>query len=118
MAATTFATQRSTADSAVAVSSNVMQSLPALFSSFSKQPLVASMPPSNLALTLSVQPPALGSAVLPGVSESAWHLSNPAAFLDMHFVLPARHFFCWADAGPAHTRISPTTSAVSALFET
>jgi hypothetical protein len=62
-------TQLSTVASAVEVSSKVMQSFGFLFSSFSKQPLVGSAPPSNLATTLSSHPKALGSFDLPGVSD-------------------------------------------------
>src|SRR6185503_5530486 len=113
MSATTCATQASTALSPGPVSSKVMQSFPGLLSSFSKQPLDGSIPPSNLATTLSTQPAALGSATLPGVSDAAWHLSNPAPFFDMHFVFPARHFACWADAGAPHTSSSAITSAVT-----
>jgi len=51
MAPTNDATQLSTAVSADPVSSKVMQSFGFLFSSFSKQPLAGSTPPSNLAMT-------------------------------------------------------------------
>src|SRR5262245_27779205 len=111
MAATNAATQLSTASSAAAVSSCVMQSFPALFSSFSKHPLVGSRPPSNLPTTFALQ--ALVSVGLPGVSAVCSHLSNPPAFLDMHFVLPARHFACCAEAAPPHESITAITSAVS-----
>src|SRR5262245_28421697 len=110
MAPTIDATHASTAFSPAVVSSWVMQSLPFLFSSFSKQPFVASIPPSNLSSTLVTQ---VGSATLPGVSAVCSHLSNPAAFLDMHFVLPARHFACWAEAKPPHVSIRAITSAVT-----
>jgi hypothetical protein len=52
------------------VSLNVRQSFGLLFSSFSKQPFVGSMPPSNLVMTFVTQSFAFGSAILPGVSES------------------------------------------------
>src|SRR6185503_15714932 len=102
----------STAVSAEPVLSKVMQSFPALFSSFSKQPLAGSAPPSNLSWTLVTHPPALGSVGLPGVSANPSHLSNPAAFLDMHLVLLAMHFACCADPGAAQTNTSPITSTV------
>jgi hypothetical protein len=70
MVDTNAATQLSTTASADPVSLKLMQSFGFLFSSFSKQPLVGSTPPSNFATTLSMHPPALGSGVLPGVSES------------------------------------------------
>jgi len=88
------ATQLSTAFSAVDVSSKVMQSLPLLFSSFSKQPFVGSTPPSNLPMTFVWQPFALGSAGLLGVSANCSHLMRPVPFFDMHLVLPAKHFVC------------------------
>src|SRR5262245_23507177 len=112
MAATSAATQLSTTVSAAAVSSNVRQSFGFFASSFSKQPLAGVLPPSNLAWTLVTQSLAFGSAGLPGVSARASHLSNPAAFLAMQPVLPARHLACWADAGAAGTSSSIVTSAV------
>lgn len=98
MAATNAATQLSIAASADAVSFKVMQSFGTLFSSFSKHPFVGSTPPSNLATTLSRQPPALGSGTLPGVSASCSHLISPVPFLDEHLFFPAKHFACWANA--------------------
>ena len=113
MAATSVATQASTAASAVTVSSNVRQSFGFFASSFAKQPLVASRPPSNFALTLVMHPSAFGSAGLPGVSARASHLSNPVAFFAMQLVLPARHFACWADAGASGTSTSVIASVVT-----
>src|SRR5262245_13087907 len=112
MAATSAATQASTAVSAATVSPTVGQSFGTLLLSFSKQPLAGLSPPSNFAWTLVTQSLALGSAGLPGVSARASHLSNPAAFLAMQPVLPARHLACWADAGAAGTSSSIVTSAV------
>src|SRR5262245_53409198 len=113
MAATSDATQASTALSAAAVSSTVRQSFGLLLSSLSKQPFVGSLPPSNLVRVLVTQSLALGSASLPGISASASHLSNPAAFLAMQAVLPARHLACWADAGSAAKSSSAIPSAVT-----
>src|SRR5262249_60631196 len=110
MAPTMAVTQASTAVSAATVSSRVMQSLSFLFSSFSKQPLLRSSPPSNLSLTFGAQ---VGSAVLPGVSAVCSHLSNPAAFGDMHLVLPPRHFFCSAEAAPHQTSASVSDATVT-----
>jgi hypothetical protein len=115
IAATNAPTQLSTAASADAVSSNEMQSFGTLFSSFSKQPFVGSMPPSNLPITLVTQSFAFGSATLPGVSESWWHLIKPVPFLDMHFVLPARHFVCtWAAAGAPCRSVSASPAVTIA----
>src|SRR5262245_28158486 len=112
MAATSAATQVSTAVSAAAVSSNVRQSFGTLLSSLSKQPLTSVLPPSNLVCTLVTQSLALGSFGLPGVSARASHLSNPTAFLAMQRVFPARHLACWADAGAAGKSSNTVTSAV------
>jgi hypothetical protein len=94
MACTNAATQLSTTASAATVSSNVMQSLPVLPSSFSKQPFVGSTPPSNLPTALSTQPFVFGTGGFPGVSASCSHLMRPVPFFDMHLVLPAKHFVC------------------------
>src|SRR5262249_34707157 len=91
---TICATQLSTSASTDAVSSSVSQSLPLLFSSFSKQPFVASAPPSNLAFTLSTHPLVFGSAGLPGVCASCWHLRRPATLPAMHFFLDTPHLLC------------------------
>ena len=92
MSATNAPTQLSTAASAVSVSPVGGQSLPFAFSSYSKQPFVESLPPSNLLTTFALQ--AVVSLDLPGVSTVSSHVSSPVAFLDMHFVLPARHIAC------------------------
>jgi len=86
------ATQLSTPASAEDVSSKLMQSLLLLFSSFSKQPLAGSTPPSNFVIAFVRQLLAFGSAGLPGVSASCSHLMRPVPFFDMHLVLPAKHF--------------------------
>src|SRR5262249_10125947 len=91
MAPRSDVTQSSTAVSAGSVASPGLQSLFVLFSSFPKQPLVGSGMPWNLPSTFGTQ---LGSAALPGVSAISSHLSSPAAFVAMHFTLPARHFAC------------------------
>src|SRR5262249_57739917 len=83
-----------------------------LWLSLARPALAGVLAPWNLARTLVTQSLALGSAGLPGVSARASHLSNPAAFLAMHPVLPARHLACWADARAAGTRSSTVTSAV------
>jgi hypothetical protein len=113
IASTNAATQLSTAASAEAVSLKVMQSFGFLFSSFSKQPLVGSTPPSNFATTLSTQLLALGSGVFPGVSASWWHLIRPVPFLDMHLVLPATHFACCANAVPPCSSITESATVTS-----
>jgi hypothetical protein len=110
IAATKAPTQLSTASPAEPVSSNEMQSLPTLFSSFSKQPLAGSTPPFHLIVALSTQAFAFGSGILPGVSASCSHLIRPVPNFDMHFVLPARHFVCWADAALADSTIRPRAS--------
>src|SRR5262249_39493424 len=113
MAPNNDATQPSTAVSADPVSSKVMQSFGFLFSSFSKQPLAVSTPPSNLAMTLLTQSLAFGFVGLPGVSANCSHMSSPVLVLDMHFVLPARHFACCADAGTPVASISDASSTVT-----
>src|SRR5262245_50728750 len=60
--------------------------------------------------TLVTQSLAFRSGSLPGVSARTSHLNNPAAFLAMQPVLPARHFACWADAGAAGKSSSTVTS--------
>jgi hypothetical protein len=88
----------------------VGQSFGTLLSSFSKQPLAGTSPPSNLVWALVTQSLAFGSPGLPGVSARASHLSNPAAFFAMQAVLPARHFACWADEGAAGKSRSVTSA--------
>jgi hypothetical protein len=57
---------------------------------------------------------ALGSGGLPGVSARASHSSDPAAFLAMQSVLPARHLACCAGAGqPARAAAAAPSPARS-----
>jgi hypothetical protein len=98
-AATNAATHESTLASAEAVSSNVTQSLPALLSSFSKQPFDGVAPPSNLALAFVTHEFAFGSFGLPGVRASWLHLRSPPALFAMHLSLLAAHLLCTAFAG-------------------
>jgi len=113
MVETSVLTQASMVVSTDPVSSKLMQSVGFLFSSFSKQPLAGSVPPSNLRMTLVTQSLALGSGTLPGVSASCSHLINPVPFFDEHLVLPARHFACWADAGASPMNSNATANAVT-----
>src|SRR5262249_27847880 len=104
MAATQSATQPSIADSRSAASSKVKQSLGCFFellffSSFSKQPVAGSAPPSNFALALSRQFFAFRSVGLPGVLARRPHFSRPLTVLETHDVFPARQRACPACVG-------------------
>jgi hypothetical protein len=96
------------------VSSNVMQSLGILASSFSTQPLSGAGPPSNFSRALSMQPLKLGSIERPGVSASWWHLRSPVTCFAAHLFLPARHFDCRADASCGSTIIATSTHRATA----
>ena len=89
----TSATNASTFASRAAVSSKVKHG-PSLFaSSFSNQPFVGSVPPSNLPVALARQ----SVRTVPHLSGSFWHFSRhfsrPAAFLRTHFFFPAEQAF-------------------------
>src|SRR5215472_16460190 len=64
-------------------------------------------------MTFLTQSLAFGTAGLPGVSANCSHMSSPVLVLDMHCVLPARHFACCADAGTPVASISDGNSRVT-----
>jgi hypothetical protein len=66
-----------------------------------------------LATALSTQLFVFGSGGLPGVSARVWHLRRPVAFFVAHFVFPAMHLPCCADAGAAATSVAAISSAVA-----
>src|SRR5262249_18182060 len=119
MAATSDATQPSTAVSVVVVSPNETQSFGFFASSFPKQPFVGSRPPVNLVRTLVSQPLASGSGGLPGLSASASHLRRPAAFLAMQLALLARTFAGWADGGAlaGPSSVIPRPAAIERIVD-
>jgi hypothetical protein len=73
--------------------------------------LSGNAPPSNTAVALSTQPPALGSVGLPGVRAFHSHLISEKASLETHFVFPARHLLWTAAAGPAAIAVTSSAAA-------
>src|SRR4029453_3112228 len=105
---------------AAVLSNGGRQSFPDLFSSCSKQPIVGSLPPSNLAVALARQPLKFGSFGLPIVSAFWWHLRMLFSFLAAHFFLPTPHLLWSIEPGSiaatisaAHASTSISTDAVS-----
>src|SRR5262249_42700355 len=90
--------ESSTMASRAAVFPVVEQSFGIFASSFAKQPLLGTAPPSNLSVALVMQSAKFGFMFCPGVSAFWWHLRTLFSFFATHFFFPTSHFDC-VDSG-------------------
>src|SRR5262249_39192586 len=104
---TSWSTQLSTIFSRESVSLKVTQSFGFLLSSFAKQPLVGSEPPSNLSFALSSQSAKFGSGGLPGVSAFCSHVRSELPFFGTPLSLLTRPLLC----GPAAASVAAAASS-------